>query len=284
MTKKVFIDEVRAKLKGLSEDEISKALEFYEEAIDDRMEEGLTEDQAVAAVGTPEEVADQILMDMPLGKLVKAKSKPDRKYKVWEIVLIILGFPIWFPLLLTAAILSTLSLVSFGFLLLAAASAIYIRRSGQSENSIRRRAAVSALISCAAVLAVLVFKKMQLASGTVRFNDFAVGFNAWLAHPFFGGGFDSLEYLQQFMPEWRSFDIGFSNSPMEILGQGGMYLAAPYVYAFAASFTNSLRNKDRNMCIAAVLFAYIFTFTVIPYQYITFFILILMTRRTAGQA
>ena len=34
MTKKVFIDEVRAKLKGLSEDEISKALEFYEEAID----------------------------------------------------------------------------------------------------------------------------------------------------------------------------------------------------------------------------------------------------------
>ena len=112
MTKKVFIDEVRAKLKGLSEDEISKALEFYEEAIDDRMEEGLTEDQAVAAVGTPEEVADQILMDMPLGKLVKAKSKPDRKYKVWEIVLIILGFPIWFPLLLTAAILAlTLMLV-----------------------------------------------------------------------------------------------------------------------------------------------------------------------------
>ena len=105
MTKKVFIDEVRAKLKGLSEDEISKALEFYEEAIDDRMEEGLTEDQAVAAVGTPEEVANQILMDVPLGKLVKAKSKPDRKYKVWEIVLIVLGFPIWFPLLLTAAIL-----------------------------------------------------------------------------------------------------------------------------------------------------------------------------------
>ena len=40
MTKKVFIDEVRAKLKGLSEDEISKALEFYEEAIDDRRSGG----------------------------------------------------------------------------------------------------------------------------------------------------------------------------------------------------------------------------------------------------
>ncbi len=112
MTKKVFIDEVRAKLKGLSEDEISKALEFYEEAIDDRMEEGLAEDQAVAAIGTPEEVANQILMDMPLSKVVKAKSKPDSSYKAWEIVLIILGFPIWFPLLLTAAILAlTLMLV-----------------------------------------------------------------------------------------------------------------------------------------------------------------------------
>ena len=72
----------------------------------------MTGDQAVAAIGTPEEVANQILMDMPLSKVVKAKSKPDSGYKAWEIVLIILGFPIWFPLLLTAAILAlTLMLV-----------------------------------------------------------------------------------------------------------------------------------------------------------------------------
>ena len=102
------LQAVREKLKGLSEEDINKALEFYEEAISDRMEEGLTEDQAVAAIGTPDEIANQILMDTPLPKLVKAKakSKPKKSFKVWEIVLLVLGFPIWFPLILTAGILA----------------------------------------------------------------------------------------------------------------------------------------------------------------------------------
>ena len=44
-------------------------------------------------------------MDTPLTKLVKAKTKPERKIKAWEIVLLILGFPLWFSLLLTAGCL-----------------------------------------------------------------------------------------------------------------------------------------------------------------------------------
>lgn len=186
-------------------------------------------------------------------------------------------------LLLTAAILSTFSLISYGFLLLAAAALIYVSRADQAGNGSRgRTAATLVLMAGAAVLVLLVVKKTQLPTGTVRFNDFVVGFNAWLAHPFFGGGFESLEYLQQFMPEWRSFDTGFSNSPMEILGQGGLYLAAPYAYAFSVSFAGSRKNRNLYMCMAVILFAYIFTFTVIPYQYITFFMLILMTMITAG--
>ena len=97
-------------------------------------------------------------------------------------------------------------------------------------------------------------------------------------HPLFGGGFESLEYLQQFMPEWRSFDVGFSNSPMEILAQGGIYLAVPYVYAFISSLITSIRAKNINKLAVTVIFAYLFTFTVVPYQYITFFILILMVK------
>jgi len=106
MNRNEFMDAVRQKLKGLSEEDINKALEFYEEAINDRMEDGLTEDQAVSAIGTPDEIAEQILMDTPLPKLVKAKAKPDRGFKVWEIVLLILGFPLWFSLLITAGCLA----------------------------------------------------------------------------------------------------------------------------------------------------------------------------------
>ena len=116
MKKSEFMEAVRKKLKGLSEEDISKALEFYDEAISDRMEEGLSEDQAVAALGNPDEIAEQILMDTPLPKLVKAtaKSKPKKSFKAWEIVLLVLGFPLWFPLILTAGILVlTLGIVLF---------------------------------------------------------------------------------------------------------------------------------------------------------------------------
>ena len=110
----------------------------------------------------------------------------------------------------------------------------------------------------------------------VRVNDFIVGFNAWMAHPFFGGGFESLEYLQSFMPEWRSFDVGFSNSPMEILAQGGIYLAVPYVYAFVSALIKACKRKDIQLASVIILFGYLFVFTVVPYQYITFMMLTML--------
>ncbi|SCW35359.1 Uncharacterized membrane protein [Ruminococcaceae bacterium YRB3002] len=110
MKTKDFLEAVRQKLKGLPEEDIKKALDFYEEAIRDRMEDGLTEDEAVDAIGTPDEIAEQILMDTPLPKLVKAKAKPERGFRVWEIVLLILGFPLWFSLLLAAGLI-VLSLI-----------------------------------------------------------------------------------------------------------------------------------------------------------------------------
>ena len=103
MKRNEFMEAVRKKLKGLSEEDINKALEFYDEIINDKVEDGVPEDEAVDALGTPDEIAEQILMGMSLPKLVKAKAKPSGGFKAWEIVLLILGFPLWFPLLLAAA-------------------------------------------------------------------------------------------------------------------------------------------------------------------------------------
>ena len=103
MKRNEFMEAVRKKLKGLSEEDINKALEFYDEIINDKVEDGVPEDEAVDALGTPDEIAEQILMGMSLPKLVKAKAKPAGGFKAWEIVLIILGFPIWFSLLVAAA-------------------------------------------------------------------------------------------------------------------------------------------------------------------------------------
>ena len=60
-------------------------------------------------MSTPEEIAWQIIADYPLGKLVKKKMKPKRSFRAWEIVLLVLGSPVWLPLL-AAAVVVALSL------------------------------------------------------------------------------------------------------------------------------------------------------------------------------
>lgn len=105
MTKEEFLLKLTHKLSPLPWEEIEDRWKFYSEMIDDRMEEGLSEEEAVAELGSVEDIAAQILADVPLSALVKEKIKPKKRMKAWEIVLLILGFPVWFPLLLAAAVI-----------------------------------------------------------------------------------------------------------------------------------------------------------------------------------
>lgn len=100
MNKKQFLEAIRSRIKGLSESDIEKSLDYYSEMIDDRMEDGMTEEEAVAELGTVDEIVAQILNDIPLPKLVKEKVKPSRTLRAWEVILIVLGFPVWFPILI----------------------------------------------------------------------------------------------------------------------------------------------------------------------------------------
>ena len=102
MNKQEFLAELRKGLSGLPKDEVEERLTFYSEIIDDRMEDGIPEETAVCEIGTIDEIVSQIIADIPLTKLVKEKITPKNKLKAWEIVLIILGSPIWLSLLIAA--------------------------------------------------------------------------------------------------------------------------------------------------------------------------------------
>ena len=102
MTKIKFLLSLHDKLSGLPQDEVEERLNFYSEMIEDRMEEGLSEEEAVAAVGSVDEIAEQIAGEIPLSKLAIEKIKPKRKLRAWEIVLLALGSPIWLSLLVSA--------------------------------------------------------------------------------------------------------------------------------------------------------------------------------------
>lgn len=102
MNKTDFLEELRKGLSGLPRDEAEERIGFYAEMIDDRMEEGLSEQEAISEIGTVDEIVSQIIAEIPLSKIVKDKLKPKRRLSVTEIVLLAVGSPIWLSLLIAA--------------------------------------------------------------------------------------------------------------------------------------------------------------------------------------
>ena len=102
MNKEKFLDALRRRLSGLPQEDIDERIAFYEEMIDDRMDEGVSEEEAVSRIGSVEEIARQIMSEIPLQKLVKEKISPKRSLKAWGIILLLLGSPVWIPLIIAA--------------------------------------------------------------------------------------------------------------------------------------------------------------------------------------
>lgn len=103
MNKEQFLIELASALSGLPDDDIEKTLEFYSEMIDDRIEEGLSEEESVADLGSIEEIRAQTIKDTPMTKLIREKVKKKRELTGLEITLLIVGFPIWLPILISVA-------------------------------------------------------------------------------------------------------------------------------------------------------------------------------------
>lgn len=100
MKKLEFILALHDRLSGLPREEVEERLLFYSEMIDDRMEEGLSEEAAVAEIGSIDEIVQQILADIPLSSLAKQWVKPKRRLRSGEILLLVLGSPVWLSLLI----------------------------------------------------------------------------------------------------------------------------------------------------------------------------------------
>lgn len=118
MNKQEFLSEIRSRLAGLSQEDINKSVDYYSEMIDDRMEDGLSEEDAVQELGSAEDIAAAVLMDIPFPKLVRERVNTGRMPGILEIVLIVLGFPIWGSLLVAAVcVIFSLYMVFFGMLI-----------------------------------------------------------------------------------------------------------------------------------------------------------------------
>ncbi len=105
MKREEFLAQLRTSLAGLPKEDIEDRINFYDESISDRMEDGMTEEEAIADIGSIDDVVKQVAQKTTLTTLVKERYRPKRGLRGWEIVLLILGFPLWFPLLITFFVL-----------------------------------------------------------------------------------------------------------------------------------------------------------------------------------
>lgn len=111
MSKIEFLNALRKELKELSENDINQYTQYYSEMIDDMIEDGLSEDNAVAAIGSIDEITAQITEEV--SRSVTKEPIAKRKLKAWEIVLLAAGSPVWFSLLV-AAFAVVISLLAAG--------------------------------------------------------------------------------------------------------------------------------------------------------------------------
>ena len=103
MLKTEFLIALSEKLKGLPPEDINEHLNFYAEMINDKIEDGIAEEDAVCEIGTPDSVASAIICDTPLSTIAKKAAADSKKHlSATEIVLIVLGSPIWLALLISA--------------------------------------------------------------------------------------------------------------------------------------------------------------------------------------
>ena len=79
MTKQEFLENIRKEMKGLPECEVEERTAFYSEMIDDRVEDGMSEEEAVASLGNINEIIDNIKGELQLNTIVKNKIESQKK-------------------------------------------------------------------------------------------------------------------------------------------------------------------------------------------------------------
>jgi len=102
MNKAEYLSEIRARIGRSLTPEMEKTLEYYSEMIDDLIEDGLSEAEAAAKIGTPDEIAAQINGGAQENG-AESRQKPKKKLSWWQKLLIILTSPIWLSIIITLA-------------------------------------------------------------------------------------------------------------------------------------------------------------------------------------
>lgn len=126
MTTTQFLDDLEKELKGhkIPRKDIATVREFYDEAIADRLDSGMSEDEAIADLGSVEDIARTTYEENPpIKKTIAGMSIPTF---VLFVVLALLSSIIWGPFVLLAALLALAPLAFEGLFIGIGSFFVYI--------------------------------------------------------------------------------------------------------------------------------------------------------------
>lgn len=116
-----FLSLLEKRLQGIPKKELNETLEYWNEIISDKIEDGMSEEEVINGLDI-HKIVELTLSEISFPKLVKEKMGLNRKIKTWEIVLLVSTFFIWIPLLiaLIAVVLALYVCIWSGVISLAA--------------------------------------------------------------------------------------------------------------------------------------------------------------------
>ena len=106
MSRDAFIGELRHRMAGLPQEIVDRTVEYYSELVADSVEDGLSEEEAVSRLGSIDEIVANVVKDTPLTQIVQTRvqEKKAKGVSAWVIVLLVLGAPVWLPLLIAGLV------------------------------------------------------------------------------------------------------------------------------------------------------------------------------------
>ena len=137
MKKLEFINELGAQLQALPPEEIRPLLDYYMEIVADRMEDGMTEEEAVTSLGPIPELAEKILAEQPQPEqtsvpapTLESVSPKKHRWSGSAIALAIVLSPLWLAALCVLIGVEITVWVTLGALVVSAGSMILVGISG----------------------------------------------------------------------------------------------------------------------------------------------------------
>lgn len=129
---------------------------------------------------------------------------------------------------------------------------------------------VLVLIMVAAIslpLLSLVTNKLDSYSGVTRLGSLTSSLYAWIKHPLFGNGYNSMKSITSISNALYGRDTGNSNSIFLILAQGGVVLASVYLIPLIFTLYKGIKEHNKVFMINFYIVVFEMIVTWIPYKF-----------------